>query len=69
MNANIIGICIGLLMFNMELILGNELKFIDTILQKTKTLRKTPEIEDLWMKINAHFIPYKEKTGKHITKM
>ena len=61
MNTSIMGICIGLLFFNIELILGNELTFIDTILKKTKTLRKTPEIKGLWKKINKDFIPYKEK--------
>ena len=55
---NIIGICIGLLLFNLELILGNELKFINIVLQKTKPLTDAPEIKVLWDTILSTGIEY-----------
>ena len=64
MNTHIIGICIGLLLFNLNLIFGNELSFIDAVLKKTKPLTISPEIKALWDKITTNFIQYEEERQK-----
>ena len=63
MNTYIIGICIGLLV-NLNLIFGNELLFIDTVLQKTEILAVSPKIKVLWDKITINVIQYKEERQK-----